>query len=137
MRHEFRSFAVLTAALLLSVALGCGGTNYACGDGAVGQSAVGVTIYDARTGQPAATGATATLSDGSLTETLTTPIYDYSTASQPGALLGYSGGHGAGTFTITVQKAGYTTWQRTNVRVTQGPCMLNGVSVRADLQPTQ
>jgi hypothetical protein len=131
MQHKRRCLTLLLAVLATPVLPGCGGTNYACGDFVSPYGAITVRVYDAKTGQPAAQGATATLNDGKLLETMK-PITD-----STGAQVGFTGGHGTGAYTVEVDKTGYAVWTRTGVNVTQGPCDLNSIALRADLQPTQ
>ena len=132
-----RWWLVLMAAL--SVALfsaGCGG-SYGCA--AVVSPAVEVYVFDARTGAPAAEGATATVRDGDYVERLQVHVTSYpDPPNTQGVPLSFAGAYERpGVYTVRVEKPGYQPWEMTGVRVRKGDCGVNGARLEARLQPVE
>ncbi len=127
---------VLPRLALFASVFGMGISSVGCGSGGFGctasiEPAVTVTVFDARTGLPAAEGATATLTDGAFTETMQPSTFDGN-----GTLTGLQGAsERAGTYTVRVTKPGYTAFERSGVAVTRNECHVNTVRLRADLVP--
>lgn len=122
-------FAALTAFALF--AGGCGGFSGFCT--ADIERGIEVSVYDAQTHAPIASGAVGTIQDGGYTETLTPAGGDLA-----GNLISIGGAQERpGTYTVNIGKTGYQTWVMQNVRVTKGDCHVNRVTLEADLQPTQ
>ncbi len=93
-----------------------------------------VGVFDAQTQAPLASRATATIHDGSYTETLR----PYGFADNAGTLVSLSGAYErAGNYTVDVTVPGYTPFEMKNVRVTKGACHVKGVGLEADLQPVK
>lgn len=92
----------------------------------VGVSGIRVTVLDQRTRQ-SPNGATVTLADGDYRETLMGNGGVYNGAIER-----------PGTYSITVEAPGYSTWTRNNVRVVRGGSCnyLKSVAVTSELQPT-
>lgn len=87
---------------------------------------ISVQVQDSVSGAAAATGARLVLREGAYVEI----------ADQPLGGVSLSGaGERPGVYSVTVEKAGYHDWTRTNVRVTADECHVQGVSLTARLQP--
>ncbi len=117
----------LTCVAALAVALsGCSNAEQIGFCAAPAPLAVIVTVRDSISGTGAATNALGTIVGNSVVDTLI----------QRDSLT-FEGGDRLGTFTVTIEKPGYFTWSRANVRVTQtGPCgNVLPVSLTALLQP--
>jgi hypothetical protein len=130
-------FVGVTALVLLSSALclaGCGAGGYGCS--ASVERAIEVDVLDAVTGRPIADGASGTLRDGSFSEAM--PIVRWKTGASPEMLIPVALG-GAnerqGTYTVRVEREGYSPWEARNVRVDRGPCHVNTRRLEARLQP--
>ena len=102
------------------VAAGCGrptaAGDFTCTDEL--RPAIEVDVFDARTGGPAAAGATVLLS-GSARDSVTAP-------STSGALViakvWYEDRVKAGSYSVTVRKPGYSDWTQSNIRVQSDQC---------------
>jgi hypothetical protein len=92
----------------------------------IGVSGIRVTVVDQRTRQ-SPSGAIVTLTDGDYRETLMGRGGVYNGAAER-----------PGTYAITVEAPGYSTWTRNNVRVVRGGSCnyLKSVAVTSELQPT-
>jgi hypothetical protein len=85
-----------------------------------------VEVRDARTGQPAARGASGLAVDGGFSDNLRAinelelhpSVYDR-----------------AGTYDVVVTKAGYSSWRTRSVQVRDGSCSVRTVRLQAALQP--
>lgn len=88
-----------------------------------------VSVRDSATGADLSSGSTVVVRDGNFVDSLTTPY--------PGSPYGIfsSAGERAGTYSVTVRRAGYRTWTRTGVAVTADECHVRPMSVIALLQP--
>lgn len=132
-----RWWFVFLAGAALSLG-GCGSGGVGC-DASIPRSGVEVSVYDARTGRPAAEGAVGTITDDHYTETLSVTGEAYSDPSGTGptvpVVLG-SAGIRAGTYTVRVEKAGYAPWERRGrVVLSSEPCSNVYLRFRADLEP--
>ena len=87
-----------------------------------------VTVVDSVSGAFAAPGATVIASDGAYADSVIVP----NTASASGG-IGLAGER-AGTYTVTVRKAGYKTWTKNGIVVTKDECHVKGVAITAKLQ---
>ncbi len=102
------------------VAASCGSPTGGGGFSCTGEllPAIEVDVFDARTGTPAAAGATVLLS-GSAQDSVTAP-------STSGALViakvWYEDRVKAGSYSVTVRKAGYSDWTQSNIRVQFDRC---------------
>ena len=121
-----RATTLACAAALTNALAGCGGSSPVGICAAPAPRSVAVTVRDSISGAAAATNALGTIVGASIDDTLAQ--YDS---------LTLEGGDRLGTFTVTIEKAGYFTWSRANVRVTEtGPCgNVIPVSLTARLQP--
>lgn len=90
-----------------------------------------VAVQDSSTGAPAASGAQLIAQDGTWADTVGFP------PSRPDldAQQLVSAGERAGSYTVTVRKAGFQDWQRTGVIVTADECHVHPVELTARLQP--
>lgn len=120
---------LLTCLLALT---GCGSSDgVLCGDHV--ERGIVVAVYDAQTHAPIAKDAVGTIEDGSYMETLTPAGGD-----SQGNLISIGGAfERPGTYTVRIEKSGYQTWEKKNVRVTKGVCNVNTVTLEADLQPAK
>ena len=123
-----RAATLICVAALAGIASSCGAADQGpiaeCTS--VAPLSVVVTVRDSVSGAAAAAGAIGTLVSGSVDDTLA------HTDS-----LTIEGGDQLGTFTVTINRAGYLTWTASDVHVTEkGPCG-NVIPVRlnARLQP--
>ncbi len=89
-----------------------------------------VEVRDAESGEPAALGAVAEVTDGEYKEELVLhSVYDAD-------LLIFAGPpERAGNYHLTVIKSGYYTWERPGINVTRDECHVRTVQVRVDLRP--
>jgi hypothetical protein len=85
-----------------------------------------VEVRDARTGAPAAMGATGMVQEGSFIDTL------YAINELVLETFEYER---AGTYNVRIQKAGYQDWTAQDVRVKKGRCGVETVTLRARLEP--
>ena len=90
-----------------------------------------VTVQDSSTGAPAASGAQLIARDGAWADTVGFP------ADRPDldGLPLVSAGERAGTYAVTVRKAGFRDWQRSGIVVTADECHVHPVKLTARLQP--
>lgn len=86
-----------------------------------------VQVRDAVTQAPAAFGATGVVSDGSFTAQLRQG------QSGENALEMHGADERAGTYTVTVDKPGYQQWKQERVRVRNGRCHVETVTLQASL----
>jgi hypothetical protein len=83
-------------------------------------------------GQPAADGARGAVHDGAYVDSLRPNVWD------GGQLLGFRAAYErAGTYTVTVEKPGYQSWQVDGVRVTRDECHVRTQRLVATLVPAQ
>lgn len=103
-----------------------------CGCDAYALAALDVSITDARTGAPAAGGATVVVVGPAFTDSVM-----FSAGEGADARYYRAWGREAGRYTITVRKSGYEPWTRERVRVREaGPCnRLETVVMTAALVP--
>jgi len=94
-------------------------------------SGIHVSVQDSVTGVPAASGATLIAIDGSYADTASIPAQRPDLDSR--TLL--AAGERAGTYDLTVRKAGFLDWHRTSVVVTPNECHVNPVEMTARLKP--
>lgn len=90
-----------------------------------------VTVRDSVTGIPAGRQATVVAQDGSYSETLQFLGNIIVTDS----LTFMGAGERAGTYRITVTKAGYQTWTRNGILVVRDVCHVHPVAMEVRLQP--
>jgi hypothetical protein len=91
--------------------------------------AVAIGVRDARTGAPLAAGARGAVAEAAFVDSLR-PMPLESPAGR--TLVG--GGDRAGTYTVTVERAGYRPWRADAVRVTRGACGVSTVGLVAALE---
>ena len=114
----------------LSGNFGCGSSSDGFGCTANIDNGIVVTVTDARTHAPIATGAAGTILDGSYTEMLRPFSMDSS-----GNVLSLAGApERAGTYTVRITRVGYLPFEKQNVVVTRNACHVNTVAVMAELQ---
>lgn len=103
--------------------------DVACTDNIV--YGLSVTVRDSITGIPAGRHAVVVAQDGAYTATLL-----FAGAFSPTDSMTFVGAaERAGTYHITVTKAGYTSWTRSGVPVLAAVCHVHPASVEARLQP--
>ncbi|MEM1042010.1 MAG: carboxypeptidase-like regulatory domain-containing protein [Bacteroidota bacterium] len=90
-----------------------------------------VSVRDADTGEPAAFEALGIARDAGFADTLGT--YD-EVPPEPGDLDLLGAWERAGRYDVTISKAGYQTWRRENVRVTEDECHVRTVELEALLE---
>ena len=90
-----------------------------------------VYVQDSVTGAAAASGATLLAREAGFEDSFTNPAGGSDADARP--LL--SAGERAGTYQLTVTKAGYAPWTRNNVTVTENACHVNQTELTARLQP--
>jgi hypothetical protein len=96
--------------------------------------AVEVEVRDARTGDPAADGATATARSGDFVETL--QVVGWISHPSPRSALVLGGvEERPGVYTVRVEKAGYRSWERTGVVAESGRCGVLTAKLLANLEP--
>lgn len=131
-----KSFSVVSLLVLVCLLCNCGCGSSTDSSGGIGCTAnivdgIVVKVYDARTHVPIAGSAVGKLRDGSYTETLRPFSFDAS-----GTAISLSGAaERAGTYTVRIEKPGYTPFERQNVVVTRGICHVDVTTLTADLQP--
>lgn len=91
------------------------------------QPAIVVEVRDAATQAPAASGATGVARDGSFAD----PLRAYDLGENALKLRGAD--ERPGTYTVTVDKPGYQQWKQENVRVRDGRCHPQTVTLQASL----
>ena len=88
-----------------------------------------IEVRDARTGAPLAYGSTGTIRDGGYVEQMT---------SSEGMIYLWAGSGDAGrpgTYDVTIERPGYETWRRSDVRVSGNHCGPRVVDLVANLTP--
>jgi hypothetical protein len=126
----FSSAVKRTALATLVAAAGCHDPPLApsCG-GEIGQ-AVSVYLRDARTSAPLpAANARGAVQAGAFVDSLHIAVY----APQSSVLVG--GGDRVGTYTVTVEMAGYAPWRRDGVVARREMCGIVTQYLAADLEP--
>ena len=118
-----RSAFILATATLIA---GCNPYPTSCTDEL--RYGIAVAIRDAVTGAPAAAGARLIAREGDYIETVDGPAV-------PDLIVLGAAGERPGKYTVTVQKAGYQTWTRSNIWVRDGGCHVKTVQFEARLQP--
>ena len=94
------------------------------------EPALVVRVEDSLDASPQAEGATAIATEGAFSEALTP--FGHNDA---GELVGLAGPlERAGTYTVTVDKAGFRQWRQAGVRVTADACHVRTVTLTARLQ---
>jgi len=95
---------------------------------------IAVTVQDSLTGAPAASGAMLIAREGAYADTAVVPP----NAPNPDSRVLGAAGERPGTYTVTVSKNGYRTWERTGVVVTMDEygCHVRTVELVARLQPS-
>ena len=91
-----------------------------------------VTVQDSATGAPSASGAQLIAHDGVYADSSSFPPNRPDLDNQP--LVG--AGEREGTYTVTVRKAGFVDWERTNVVVSADECHVRPVALTARLERT-
>lgn len=95
--------------------------------------AVQVEVYDARTGRPAAGGASGWVRRGTTQNPLQVVGWKGPQIADSTAYL-MSDGHGRpGTYTVQITRPGYQTWQVEGVRVKKTECGVHTAKLRAEL----
>ena len=84
-----------------------------------------VTVTDSATGQPAASGAIGVAQRPGLVDTM----------SEFSSLALVSTKAGAGTYDVTISKAGYGAWTAHDIQVSLSSCTFHGGALNARLQP--
>jgi hypothetical protein len=116
--------ALIVAAAALS--LGCSAFDpLICTSEA--RAGISITVLDSASGTPVGAGARITATDGEFSDTVTT-VEDY---QGPYGLAHER----AGSYTVTVEKAGYALWSSSDALVTRGECHVRTVQLTALLQP--
>jgi hypothetical protein len=94
--------------------------------------AIQVEVRDATTGRPAANGAFGWVQDGRFMDSLRVVINHY----EPDEALQMRGAPDRpGTYHVVIQKPGYVTWERRNVRARASGCSVDTERLTASLQP--
>lgn len=94
-----------------------------------------IEVRDARTGVPAAHGATGWVKDGSYTDVLQVSGWTGSPPDPSNALVLSGAMERRGRYDVVVRKAGYQEWRRSGVRVGGNSCGVEPVRLRAELVP--
>jgi hypothetical protein len=97
------------------------------------EPALVVEIYDDGTGLPAADGATGWVRDGDYVDELRP--HEFLGTDEPVLVSLSAADERPGRYDVSVEKAGYERWTRTDVRVRSGVCNVRTVRLRADLVP--
>jgi hypothetical protein len=119
---------------LFGLCAGCGNGDDGFGCTAEVRPGIIVSVINARTGQPIYLNATATLQEGTYTETMR--AYNTELVGGIVAAFQYVGAdERAGIYTVRVTVPGYIPWERRNVVVTEDVCHVNTVTLRAELEP--
>ena len=131
-----RCFVLACSIAMIALSTGCGSGN---GSGGICtadiRSAVIVSVYDSKTGKPAAQDAIVTLSDGAFMEMMR-PAGSDITSTGAFVLISFAGGaERVGTYKVHIEKAGYQPWEKAGIVVGRDVCHVIGVGLRADLNP--
>ena len=94
--------------------------------------AIEVEVRDAVSGAPAAADAVGTARDGSFVEVLQVVGWTGAPADETALLLG-GVNERAGTYTVTVDKAGYERWERASINVRRSICGVETARLEARL----
>ena len=115
-------------ALAAATGIGCSEQSIVCP--LILSPGVAVEVRDAATGALTASGAKLVAQAGTYADSMSFP-------NQPDADAQHlTGAYRAGVYTVTVTKAGYQPWVKTNVIVTAADCGVNRVDLTALLQLT-
>jgi hypothetical protein len=117
--------ARLAAAGTICLTLGCDALKIGTVCTTEARPGLFVTVLDSVTKSPI-TGASVTARSGTTSDVV--PDFESARSSY------YLAYEKAGTYSVTVEKAGYLTWSRTNVRVTSHECHVKTVALTALLQ---
>jgi hypothetical protein len=120
------------ASLLVGVS-GCNDPVGAIACTSEARQAINVFVRDAVSDAPIASGATLVLRDGTFADSVTSPFGDPS--NNQASLSPLNSFERAGTYAVTVRRANYVQWDTTGVRVTEGVCHVNTVTLTARLSP--
>jgi hypothetical protein len=90
-----------------------------------------LTVVDARSGGPVAGEVTATVTDGSYTETVEVP------ESGPGPRVAGLAFGRPGTYGVEVRSSGFRPWMERDVRVSENRCHVETVDLTARLEPAE
>lgn len=100
---------------------------------AVVMPGIEVQVYDSVSGQVAAVGARGYVQDGAYVDSLRPYRF---MASDPSTLYALSAApERPGRYDVVVEKEGYRTWTRSDVRVDDGRCHVRSAVLRAELAP--
>jgi len=123
----------LGTCVALLTAMACSGstpTGVACT--AIYVYGISLKVQNAATGAPITDSATVRITDGSYVES-----YNFlGPAGQPTSGTLSAAGERAGTYSISIRKAGFAPYDTSGVRVTKDVCHVHPVEVIAKLQPT-
>ncbi|MCC7002932.1 MAG: carboxypeptidase regulatory-like domain-containing protein [Gemmatimonadaceae bacterium] len=98
----------------------------------VGYPAISVSVRDAATGAPIAAGSTLVLVDGSFVDSVTVPEDALDQNSMP--LVTPHSIERPGRYQVTVRRAGYQDWRRSDVLVREGDCNVFTLNLTARLK---
>jgi len=128
MRDGVRTLGIASVVCLLG---GCGGSEQIfCPD--VLTTSLMVSIFDASTGAPAATGATVIVHGAAFQDSV---VLTREVPPPQAPYMVFEDRAGAGTYTVIVRKPGYQDWQQTNVVIRAGRCGVDSpAQVTARLQ---
>lgn len=122
-------------AVLVAGSIACANSSdpIACTEEA--RSALAVLVYHGFTDVGIAEGATLVLRDGTFADSVTSPLGFSGSAAGP--LITPNTYERAGTYAVTVRRAGYSQWDTVGVRVTEDVCHVNTLTLTARLQPLE
>jgi hypothetical protein len=118
----------LALAFVSVLATACSDQQIACPQ--IASPGVAVEVRDAPTGALAASGAKLVAQAGTYADSMSFPANQSDADAQH-----LTGAYRAGVYTLTVTKAGYQPWIKTNVEVSAADCGVNRVDLTALLQP--
>jgi hypothetical protein len=124
-----RSTPIIVLAVSVASITSCDVILPADGCSAVVKPAVSVRVQDSASGALVASGTRLIARDGAYTDSSTFPANhpELDSSSLEAA------GERAGTYSVTVRKAGYRDWTRDNVVASKGECHVNTVALTAVL----
>jgi hypothetical protein len=93
---------------------------------------IDIEVRDSRTGAPAACGATAEIREDDYVEALDAASR---CVGMPDTTALFGAWERAGTYKVTVHKAGYLEWAKDDVMVVAGKCHVETVTLQANLEP--